>query len=62
MPGLLDHVPSVFLRGVNAGSKIELVKILSQLEEICCTFWFCHLADRAELHEILFLEIGTYLT
>ena len=56
------HVFSKFLRRVDIWCEIKLIEIFCQLADICCTRRFRHLADRAELHEILFLEIGTYLT
>ena len=57
MTGLLDHVFSEFLRRVDIWCEIKLIQIFCQLADICCTRRFRHLADRAELHEILFLEI-----
>ena len=57
MTGLLYHVFSKFLRRVDIWCEIKLIEVFCQLADICCTRRFRHLADRAELHEILFLEI-----
>ena len=57
MTGPLDHVPPKLLRRVDIWCEIKLIEVFSQLADICCTRRFRHLADRAELHEILFLEI-----
>ena len=62
MTGLLYHVFSKFLRRVDIWCEIKLIEVFCQLADICCARWLCQLADRAELLEILFLEIGTYLT
>ena len=61
MTGLLYHVFSKFLRRVDIWCEIKLIEVFCQLADIGCARRFRHLADRAELHEILFLEIGTYL-
>ena len=57
MTGLLDHVFSKFLRRVDIWCKIELIEVFCQLADICCARRLRHLADCAELLEILFLEI-----
>ena len=57
MTGPLDHVPPKLLRRVDIWCEIKLIEVFCQLADICCTRRFRHLADRAELHEILFLEI-----
>ena len=57
MTGLLDHVFSEFLRRVDVWCEIKLIEVFCQLADIGCTRRFRHLADCAELHEILFLEI-----
>ena len=62
MPGFLDHVLPIFLWGMNAGGKIELVKIFSQLSEIFRARRFRQLADRAELFKIVFAKICARLT
>ena len=51
------HVFSKFLRRVDIWCKIKLIEVFCQLADICCARRFRHLADHAELHEILFLEI-----
>ena len=56
MTGPLDHVPPKLLRRVDIWCEIKLIEVFCQLADICCTRRFRHLADRAELHEILFLE------
>ena len=56
MTGLLDHVLAKFLRTMNIRCEIKLIEVFCQLADICRTRRFRHLADRAELLEILFLE------
>ena len=57
MTGPLDHVPPKLLRRVDIWCEIKLIEVFCQLADICCARRFRHLADRAELLEILFLEI-----
>ena len=57
MTGLLDHVFSKFLRRVDIWCEIKLIEVFCQLTDIRRARWLCQLADRAELLEILFLEI-----
>ena len=59
--GLLDHVSTVFLRGMNVRRKIKLIQIFCQAADAFDALRLRQMADRTELGEVMLLKTGAHL-